>query len=139
MAFASKATNLVEFDTNGKADVFAYDRQTGTIRAHVPLTGTDLHLTNVLTDRIYVGTRNGKLVCLRESQMERPAVHIPWSPEESQQDEQPAPADSAAEEDLSVRGASIRAISEMMATLLTDPGQRFDEEGQPISICVNEA
>lgn len=44
-------------------------------------------------------------------------------------------ADSAAEEDLSVRGASIRAINEMMATLLTDPGMLFDDEGEPISIC----
>lgn len=48
-------------------------------------------------------------------------------------------ADRATEEDLSVRGASVRAISEMMATLLADPDELFDEEGNPISICSTAA
>ena len=48
-------------------------------------------------------------------------------------------ADRATEEDLSVRGASVRAISEMMATLLADPDRLLDEEGEPISICVTQA
>jgi Tol biopolymer transport system component len=41
IAFLSEATNLVEGDTNGHADVFLYDRQSGkTIRASVKSDGT---------------------------------------------------------------------------------------------------
>ena len=61
--------------------------------------------------------------------------HIVWYANE----ELAIAADRATEEDLSVRGASVRAIGEMMATLLADPNQLFDEEGEPISVCVNGA
>jgi len=48
-------------------------------------------------------------------------------------------ADRPTEEDLSVRGASVRAINEMMVTLLTPADELIDEEGEPVSICATVA
>ncbi len=58
---------------DGKVSVL--DRQTGARVGTLPWYPGDLLLTNLYTDRIYVGTQDGSLVCVRELQQKEPLVH----------------------------------------------------------------
>ena len=58
---------------NGKVSVL--DRQTGSRVGTLPWYPGDLLLTNLYTDRIYAGTQDGYLICVRELQQKEPLVH----------------------------------------------------------------
>lgn len=51
------------------------DRKTGSRISTLPLEEFDLQVTNQLTDRIYIGTKQGSLQCLREINHPWPLVH----------------------------------------------------------------
>jgi outer membrane protein assembly factor BamB len=55
----------------------AVDRQQGTVTATSRAKHIDLAMTNSLTDRIYLGSRRGNLVCLREPDAAWPHVRLP--------------------------------------------------------------
>jgi hypothetical protein len=53
------------------------DLQTGGRLATLPASGLDLRIVNSQTDRLYLGTADGLLVCVREVGSEWPLLHLP--------------------------------------------------------------
>lgn len=56
-------------------DLRVLDRVSGTRLGHLPLEGSDFVFANRETDRLFVGTRSGRLVCLREIESRQPRFH----------------------------------------------------------------
>ena len=71
--------------------IVVLDLQTGGKLASVPAAGLDVRVANAKTDRLYLGTRDGLLVCLETIGSEWPLIHLPLP-----QAPQETPADSAA-------------------------------------------
>lgn len=55
----------------------AINREQGVVEASTRTHKIDLAMTNVYTDRIFLGNRRGKLICLREADLPWPHVHLP--------------------------------------------------------------
>ncbi|MCA9264898.1 MAG: PQQ-binding-like beta-propeller repeat protein [Planctomycetales bacterium] len=73
--------------------------ESGDELARVPLAHMNLSVVNDLTDRIYIGTRNGRLLCLREIGQELPQLHQSARRELDQQQVSAAGAADAATPD----------------------------------------
>jgi outer membrane protein assembly factor BamB len=58
-------------------EVAVLNRQTGGRLASLPAIGLDVRLVNAQTDRLYLGTREGLLLCLKPIGSEWPSVHVP--------------------------------------------------------------
>ncbi len=63
--------------------VVVLDRNSGARVGTLPWYPGDLLLTNLQTDRIYVGTRDGFLLCVRELEQEAPLIHRRATPQKS--------------------------------------------------------
>jgi len=66
-------SRLYVLDSLGQIN--AVDRETGERLGYVPSLPLNLTLKNNRTDRLYVGNRNGYLVCLRETDHRFPVFH----------------------------------------------------------------
>jgi outer membrane protein assembly factor BamB len=57
--------------------IVAIDRETGERIASLPAAGYQLGMSNYLTDRIYLMSDSGSLLCLREQTSPSPIIHVP--------------------------------------------------------------
>ncbi len=72
------------------------DRDSGSRLVSVPTESLDVQYLNNLTDRIVLGTSDGVIQCLRETQNRWPLIHAPASESPDQKDDaKPAPAPGA--------------------------------------------
>lgn len=70
---SATATRVYAIDTLGKLQVF--DRATGLRVGEVDLPEHSFAMPNTTTDRIYIGTRQGRVMCLHESESPRSILH----------------------------------------------------------------
>ncbi len=79
---ASSAKRIYALDHFG--NLLILDKATGARVGKLPVGGSDLSISNVLTDRLYLATSLGTLMCLRETGAVYPtiAVPLPKAPEE---------------------------------------------------------
>ncbi len=60
----------------GIGSIVVLDRETGGMLDTIPLQGSEKFLTNRYTDRIYLASRTGRLVCLRQQGQTWPVLHV---------------------------------------------------------------
>lgn len=70
------ANSKTLFVTDNVGDLAALNRREGGIVGTMPLRDYSVRLGNELTDRIYLATRTGLVVCLRETGKEFPTYHL---------------------------------------------------------------
>lgn len=58
-------------------NLIVLDKATGSQLGKLPIGGSDLSISNVLTDRIYLATSLGTLICLRETGAVYPTIFMP--------------------------------------------------------------
>ena len=80
-------------------NVVLLDTETGVRIGSFNVPGVDYFLTNLYTDRIFLGTRTGMLQCLHPSETELPMVHLVIAKKKSQK-----PAEDPSEEETKVDG-----------------------------------
>lgn len=101
-------TNDRIYAANELDNLLILDRKTGETQATFPLRNFPIRISNARTDRIYASTKDGLVICLRETDLNMPIFHLfpdrkPILPEfapDEEGGEMPAekPADAAAEE-----------------------------------------
>ncbi len=112
--FVSASLDVV-YASDKSGNVMIIDRVDGAPLGAVPLRGFDIRVPNDRTDRLYLGTTSGLIVCLREQGLEFPLYHryperrpiLPeFAPEEGEQIEEeemlesdPADPDAATPDD----------------------------------------
>lgn len=69
------ATSRRVYAINHLGILQAFDRATGLLEAELELPEHSFALPNTLTDRIYIGTRQGRIFCLHESDSPRSILH----------------------------------------------------------------
>lgn len=60
----------------GNRQMVIVDRKEGGILDTVPLSGSERFITNMVTDRIYLASRTGRIVCLRQQGEIWPTLHV---------------------------------------------------------------
>ena len=72
-----------------RGQIVVLDAKSGGFIGSIETPGLDLKLTNVLSDRIYIGTKTGLIQCLHESQLDLPLVHAAVEPEQVKRKSRP--------------------------------------------------
>jgi hypothetical protein len=94
---AASATRLYVADTVGRVAVL--DAKSGATLGVMPWTSLSLKVTNLKSDRIYMASESGTVVCLHEAQQTKPLMHIPpaaeTGPPKPPKKPDEAPAESA--------------------------------------------
>ena len=63
------------YTRNGLGDVLILDANSGSRLGQMQAQGIDWHFVNTETDRLFMGTRTGKLQCLHERALRYPLIH----------------------------------------------------------------
>ena len=74
--FIAESNDYV-YALNFRREIAILDRKTGRVQTTLPVMPFDFFLENHETDRIYAGTENGLLQCLREIHLPDPVKHRP--------------------------------------------------------------
>ena len=70
------ATRQLLFCSDQVKNIIVLDRRDGAIVGALPLRHFPIHFRNELTDRLYLATEAGTVVCIREKGMEFPTYHL---------------------------------------------------------------
>ena len=95
------ATQHRLYVSDNLGQIAALDLQSGGRLASLPTRGLDVRLANAQTDRLYLGSRDGLLVCLRPIGTELPGLHLPLPqpPEKPADEAKPAETPAADQTD----------------------------------------
>ena len=91
------ASTTKVYATDGYGHLLALDIRTGGMLDSLPIGGFKRVLTNAQTDRIYLASDSGLVICLRERDLAKPVLHAPPGPLGTPA-AQPAAGEGAAEE-----------------------------------------
>jgi hypothetical protein len=83
------------FDPFGR--LIAIDARSGVVEGALAIGEAELDLVNRQTDRIFLGSANGLIQCLREMDLEEPVEHLPPTPSPTEADKTPEDALPAGE------------------------------------------
>ena len=96
------ATSRLVYASDEIGNVIILSRRTGSIVGGLPLRGFSVRVANDRTDRLYLATQTGLVVCLREADQSLPLFHMfpesrPILPEFAPEEADEQPAEDAAE------------------------------------------
>ena len=98
------ATNTFIYTSDSTGNIVLADLKTGHTMGALPLRNYSVRQSNTRTDRLYLGTRTGRVICIHEQSQEYPVFHMyperrpilpQFAPDEPEADK---PQDSAAQD-----------------------------------------
>jgi len=91
---AASAKRVYALGRNGA--LLVLDREKGSMIGQVPLGGSNLSLANAVSDRIYLASSAGEMICLREMGSDYPTIRWPLPAEEPKAEPRKKPRPAAA-------------------------------------------